>query len=93
MAKDLLMNLLQVDPGRRFGIEEILSHPWCNLTKPKLDKGIIIGIDKFNLDEEITQLILKDVDRYKGLRTTKKITHEDIVLNLIENHHNCLTAT
>jgi hypothetical protein len=93
MAKDLLQNILQVDPLKRFDIEKILSHPWCNLTKPRLDCGIIIGIDSITLDEEIVNNIMKDMEKYKGLRSNKTITHKDLISNLHENHHNCLTAT
>jgi len=33
-SKDLITNLLTVDPDKRYTIEEFLSHPWC-LQKPQ----------------------------------------------------------
>jgi hypothetical protein len=93
MAKDLLQNILQTDPTKRYDIVQILSHPWCNLTKPKLDNGIIIGVDSILLDKAIIDIIVKDIEKYKGLRTNKTITLKELLTNLNENHHNCLTAT
>jgi 5'-AMP-activated protein kinase catalytic alpha subunit len=92
LAKDLMQSILNVDPEKRFNIEQILSHPWCNLTKPKLDCGIIIGIDKITLDEEIVKIIFGEVEKFKGYRTNRNMTYEDLRTSLNENHHNCLTT-
>ena len=35
-SKDLVQQILQVDPDRRPSIDEILSHPWC-----KADVGVL----------------------------------------------------
>ncbi|CAD6888994.1 unnamed protein product [Tilletia controversa] len=36
-AKDLITNLLCVDPRRRYTIDQFLAHPWCNVKDPRPD--------------------------------------------------------
>lgn len=54
--KDLITNVLNKDPNRRFGIEEIRNHPWYRQCKEDLCSGILVGytqipIDSFILDQ------------------------------------------
>lgn len=45
-AKDLIKNILNTDPTKRFTIEEIRKHSWYNI-HPKVErKGIIVGVDQ-----------------------------------------------
>ena len=53
MAKDLICNILQVDPEKRFTIEKILAHPWCNLVKERLDQGVLFEDGTIDIDSEI----------------------------------------
>jgi len=32
-ARDLLKNILNTDPEKRYGIDEIRKHPWLNMYK------------------------------------------------------------
>lgn len=46
-AKDLLKCILNTDPERRFGINEIKNHLWFNLVKSEAQtEGILIGKHK-----------------------------------------------
>ena len=52
-AIDLIENMLKVDPSERYDFEQIKSHPWFNLVEPKLKPGIVYGIHKIPVDENI----------------------------------------
>ncbi|KAF7776075.1 hypothetical protein Agabi119p4_4468 [Agaricus bisporus var. burnettii] len=50
-AKDLIQNLLCVDPSRRYTIDEFLAHPWCNAAPappppptPRLNGDVTYGL-------------------------------------------------
>jgi len=45
-SKDLITNLLTVDPDKRYTIDEFLAHPWCNQqpAQPNVDKRTIQSI-------------------------------------------------
>jgi serine/threonine protein kinase len=91
IAKDLICNILQVDPTKRFTIEKILSHPWCNLVKEKLDKGVLFKDDNVNIDGDIVKEIYYNIDKFRGNKDTPNM--EDIVTSIEENQHSCITAT
>lgn len=38
---DLINNILQVDPAKRFNVEQILAHPWVLSQAPSLISGIL----------------------------------------------------
>lgn len=48
-SKDLITNLLTVDPDKRYTIDEFLAHPWCNQRpappnlEPKIVEQILAG--------------------------------------------------
>ncbi len=91
MAKDLICNILQVDPNKRYTIEKILSHPWCCLSKNKLDKGVLFSNNSIDIDADIVKEIYYNIEKYKGNRDLCNI--EDIVKSIHENQHSCITAT
>ena len=90
MGRDLLNNILQIDPNKRYNIEKILTHPWCTHSKCELDKGLIIGVNETEIDYEIVKEIYKNIDRYKGNKSISSI--DDIVINIRENQQSCLTT-
>ena len=59
-AVDLIENMLKIDPSERYDFEQIKSHPWFNLVEPKLKPGIVYGVHKIPIDENI----LKKVENY-----------------------------
>ena len=84
-AVDFLHRILNIEPKNRFNIEQIKTHPWFNLTNPKINMSEGLLIDKYIIpfDEEI---IREMVERY--------YFNEQIVkINLIINKHNHITAT
>ena len=43
-GRDLIKNILNIDPVKRFAIEDIKKDPWYNLAKlPREIEGIIVG--------------------------------------------------
>lgn len=46
MAKDLIRRLIVVDPTKRYTTEQVLQHPWINLTATIPATPITPGIDK-----------------------------------------------
>ena len=52
-AIDLIENMLKIDPIERYDFEQIKSHPWFNLVEPKLKPGIVYGVHKIPIDENI----------------------------------------
>ena len=55
-ATDLLKHMLDINPLKRYTLEEIMIHPWFNKKKFDLIPGIIIGINKIPVDEKIVNL-------------------------------------
>ena len=50
-AKDLLNHILIINPKERFTINQIKNHPWFNLVKPHLMKGINFEEDIIPVDD------------------------------------------
>lgn len=51
-AKDMLTNILNTDPTKRFTIEQIRKHPWWNLCSSTVNfsNGIIVGYHRIPVD-------------------------------------------
>ncbi len=54
-AKDLLRNVLNTNPMKRFSIEDIKNHPWFNLNSNYSPgrKGLIIGLHEIPIDKDL----------------------------------------
>lgn len=53
-AKDLITNILNTDPEKRFKIEDIRKHPWFSLVKCEENfKGTIVGVDPVPIDPNL----------------------------------------
>ena len=52
-AKDLLNNIMKINPLERYTIKDIKKHPWFNLVSPHLIGGITIGVNEIPVDEKI----------------------------------------
>jgi 5'-AMP-activated protein kinase catalytic alpha subunit len=71
-CQDLLRNILQKDPIKRYRLEDIVKHEWYVMIKPTFYKGINIGmripvdenilhkIEEICLDKELTRKKLKN---------------------------------
>ena len=78
----LLKGMLEVNPDKRFNLEDIVQSEWFQLWKPENEPiGIIIGVDDIPIDESV----LKQMTRY-GFNTAH-------ILNMIDkNVHNSATT-
>ena len=84
-AVDLLHHILNVDPNKRYTIDQIKEHPWFNQINPKLNmsEGLLIDYYIVPFDEEI---ISKMVNEYS-------FNEQQIKINLLMNKHNNITTT
>jgi 5'-AMP-activated protein kinase catalytic alpha subunit len=84
-AVDLLHKILNVDPEKRYNIDEIKAHPWFNKVNSKIYMSEGLLIDKYIIpfDEDI---IKEMVDKYG-------YNEQNIKINLIINKHNNITTT
>jgi len=83
-AKDLIHRILNVDPNKRYNIDQIKSHPWFNQLNPKLymTEGLLIKNVVVPIDENIVNMMAK-----------KYIFNEqEIKIDLILNEHNEITT-
>ena len=52
-GRQLIKLILNIDPEKRYTIEQIRSHPWYRLNPPAEPQGIIFGYHKIPIDETI----------------------------------------
>ena len=86
-AKDLLLNVMNVDPEKRFNVEQIKNHNWFSKRSFKLDKGIFIGKDQIKIDRNIIDYCIQ------GLKAEQNLTEEKILKHLESNDCNNITTT
>jgi len=81
-AKDFLKCILNVDPEKRYTIDQIRQHEWYKQNEDIKYSGIIVGSDQIPVDERL-------------LNKWLELGHEgDYALKWIEaNKHNSVTAT
>ena len=81
-ASDFLKGILNINPNKRFNVEDIKRHPWFNIYKGyvNIPKGLIIGYNKIPIDKII-------VEQVESLGYDKSI----ITQSLENNRHNKLT--
>ena len=85
---DLLKRLLQVDPDKRIGIKEIKKHPWFNMEKNPIYRGINISKEKFPCNMDVITFI------YENYFKEEKEIDIDKIVKMIETHAcNKYTAT
>ena len=76
-AIDLIENMLKVDPNDRYDFEQIKSHPWFNLVEPKLKPGIVYGVHKVPIDENILNKVEEyGYDRNKCLKSLENYSYD-----------------
>ena len=56
-AQDILNHILKINPEERFTIENIKKHPWFNIVKPHLIKGISVDNIKIPVDDKILDMV------------------------------------
>ena len=79
---DFLKRILQVDPQKRINIKEIKEHPWFNIEKNPMYKGIDLTVETFPYDEKLIDYVMK-----KYLSKDKDISKNNFILMI--QYHAC----
>ena len=58
-AQDLLTNILNTDPSKRFTMKQIRAHPWFNGIPVIINEGLLINVINIPVDEKLLEK-LKD---------------------------------
>ncbi|OMJ94574.1 hypothetical protein SteCoe_2219 [Stentor coeruleus] len=58
-VKDLISCILNTDPNKRYGIDEIRNHPWYRQVKEEICPGILVGYNQIPVDTYILSLLQK----------------------------------
>jgi len=84
-CKDFLHKILNVNPNKRYTIEQIKNHPWFNIINPKINmsEGLLLHVYIVPIDENILNEMV----------TKFKFNEEEVRANLIANNHNHTTTT
>eukprot|EP00826_Nyctotherus_ovalis_P063177 TRINITY_DN9243_c0_g1_i14.p1 TRINITY_DN9243_c0_g1~~TRINITY_DN9243_c0_g1_i14.p1 ORF type:complete len:577 (-),score=142.98 TRINITY_DN9243_c0_g1_i14:246-1976(-) len=59
-AKGMIEGILNVDPEKRFTIEDIKKHPWFSLVPPMVSHGLIVGVHQVPIEPAV----LSQLDSY-----------------------------
>jgi len=81
-AKDLLKNILNTDPDKRYTLRQIRSHPWFNFIPVMINEGLLVNVINIPVDEYILEkMILYGFNK------------DETRQNLLCNKHNNATTT
>ena len=83
-AKDIIINLLKVNPQERIKLNEIKNHPWFNLINK--NKNYYKGIDNSKIIMPIDEDIIKEMTKFG-------IDKSIIINNILKNDFNNITTT
>jgi serine/threonine protein kinase len=81
-ARSLIQSVLNTDPDRRYGLEEVRRHPWYQLSTEEPGQGLIVGVSKLPIDVNI----VRKLEEYE-------MEMEPTIKALEENRHNHVTTT
>lgn len=56
-CKNILSRILEVNPQKRYSVEEIRAHPWMSLSRTPDSKGIVIGVDRIPVEQKVLKRI------------------------------------
>jgi len=84
-CKDFLYKILNVNPNKRYTIEQIKNHPWFNIINPKINmsEGLLLNVYIVPIDEKILEEMVNKL----------KFNEAEVRANLIANNHNHTTTT
>ena len=84
-CKDFLNKILNVNPNKRYTIDQIKNHPWFNIINPKINMsmGLLLNVYIVPIDENILEEMVNDL----------KFNEAEVRANLIANNHNHTTTT
>lgn len=84
-VKDLIKNMLEIDPLKRYDFYQITNHAWFNSNKPSLVNGLNVLEYKFPIDKRILTLCSKygfDQDKLTQELMNNNMTHGTAVYML-----------
>lgn len=59
-SRDLIQNILNTDPEKRYKIADIRKHPWFNqIVHQKISGGIFIGLSQIPINTKILNLLVE----------------------------------
>ena len=53
LLKDLMKHIMEIDPTKRFSINQIRNHPWYSKLSPNQLEGILVGKDEIPILDQI----------------------------------------
>jgi len=59
-AKEMIKGILNIDPIKRFTIEDIRKHPWFSISQITARQGIIVGVHQIPTEPKV----LKELEKY-----------------------------
>ena len=78
LLKDLLMHMLDVNPLKRYTLQDIREHAWFNMYETNLIPGIIIGYNMIPVDENILNLcVAYNADKKKVEYSVKNNIYDE----------------
>ena len=90
-AIDLLKKILNVDPKKRIGLEEIKKHKWFQMDGYPLYIGINLNKEKLGYNIEVINYIIKN---FFGKENDLELISKDEYIDMIKNYYcNKYTAT
>jgi 5'-AMP-activated protein kinase catalytic alpha subunit len=100
LARDLLKNILNIDPNQRYDLDQIKQHPWYKLGSNNglfLDTGILIGIDKCPVETDIVDemlQLLENNNKKQNSNIEESVPKKEEIISFIKrNSHNNFTTT
>ena len=80
-ARNLIQNILNTDPDRRYTVDEIKAHPWYSMSKEEPINGLMVGTSRIPVHATVLQAL-----------TEFGISAEHAKSSLEANKHNSTTA-
>ena len=87
-AIDFLKKILRVDPNKRINLSAIKEHPWFNIEKNILYKGIDLTLETFPYDEKVIEYVIN-----KYYENSKEINKHNFIKMVQYHACNQYTAT
>ena len=84
-ARDLLHKILNINPNKRYTIEQIKNHKWFKMIdmNNNMTEGLLLDKYVIPIDENIVDVMVKKYN----------CNEEDIKINIYKNKHNLITTT
>ena len=87
-AIDILKKLLNVNPSERITLQQIKNHPWFNLEKNPMYKGINILKEKFPYNKSVVEYVINNY-----FENDNEVNVEKLIEMIVEHECNKYTAT